>query len=77
MEAAEKLMNRGIHPTTISDAFSIAVERAIPILREMSIPLQQNDNESLIRSASTSLNSKVLFLSYGILLKNLIVVINL
>lgn len=59
MEAAEKLMNRGIHPTTISDAFSIAVEKAIPILREMSIPLQQNDNESLIRSASTSLNSKV------------------
>lgn len=59
LEAAEKLLNRGVHPTTISDAFRVAVEKAIPIVKSMSIPLQLSDNETLIRSASTSLNSKV------------------
>lgn len=59
LEAAEKLLNRGIHPTTISEAFRIAVEKAIPIIKSMSIPIILTDNLALLRSASTSLNSKV------------------
>lgn len=67
LDAAEKLLSRGIHPTTISDSFRLAVEKAIPVLKGMSIPLQMSDNETLIRSASTSLNSKVVFQHSSIL----------
>lgn len=59
LEASEKLLHRGIHPTIISDAFQKAAHKAVEILLNMSVPLQLTDKESLIKSASTSLNSKV------------------
>jgi T-complex protein 1 subunit delta len=59
LEAAEKLLQRGIHPTTISDAFRLAASKAVEILAGMSIPTELTDKESLIKSASTALNSKV------------------
>lgn len=59
LEASEKLLQRGIHPTIISDAFQKAAAKSIEILIGMSIPLQLSDKENLIKSASTSLNSKV------------------
>lgn len=59
LEAAEKLLMKGIHPTAISDSFQKAASKAVEILTEMSIPVDLNDKESLIKSASTALNSKV------------------
>lgn len=59
LEAAEKLLQKGIHPTTISDAFQRAAAKAVEILGCMAMPVQLNDRDSLIQSASTSLNSKV------------------
>ncbi|KAF6211305.1 hypothetical protein GE061_014422 [Apolygus lucorum] len=59
LEAAEKLLGKGIHPTIISDSFRIAAAKSIEILKSMSIPVELNDRESLVKSASTSLNSKV------------------
>ncbi|BES94722.1 T-complex protein 1 subunit delta [Nesidiocoris tenuis] len=60
LEAAEKLLSRGIHPTIISDAFRVAAAKSIEILRDMAQPLELTaDREALVRSASTSLNSKV------------------
>uniref|UniRef100_A0A224XN34 T-complex protein 1 subunit delta n=1 Tax=Panstrongylus lignarius TaxID=156445 RepID=A0A224XN34_9HEMI len=59
LEAAERLLHRGLHPTTISDAFREAAVKAIEIVRGMSVPVQLTDKESLIKSASTALNSKV------------------
>lgn len=59
LEAAEKLLHRGIHPTAISDAFQRASTKAVEILTEMSKPIELTDRENLIKSASTSLNSKV------------------
>lgn len=59
LDAAEKLLNIGIHPTAISDAFQRCAKKAVEILTEMSIPIELTDRESLIKSASTSLNSKV------------------
>lgn len=59
LEAAEKLLQMGIHPTAISDAFQKCSAKAVEILTEMSTPIELSDRESLIKSASTSLNSKV------------------
>ena len=49
----------GIHPTSISEAFQKAAVKSMEILEKMSRPLELSDRESLLKSASTSLNSKV------------------
>merc|ERR1719230_1948612 len=59
LQAAEQLLTKGIHPQTITEAFLEAVEKAEEILGEMGTPLDLMDRDSLIRGASTSLNSKV------------------
>ena len=59
LEAAERLLQKGIHPTLISDAFQKAAMKAVEILTNMSIPVDLQDKQSLIRAAATSLNSKV------------------
>ncbi|KAF6035439.1 CCT4 [Bugula neritina] len=59
LDASSKLLAKGIHPTTISDAFQEAAKKGCEILEKMSNPVQLNDKESLLKSASTSLNSKV------------------
>lgn len=50
----------GIHPTTISDSIRLATERAIEVLTAMSSPLSLSDRDSLLKSATTSLSSKVI-----------------
>lgn len=57
--ACEKLLDRGIHPTVVAEAFKRAGGKAKEILEGMSIPVRLDDRETLMRSASTSLNSKV------------------
>merc|ERR1719230_2147429 len=59
LQAAEQLLTKGIHPQTITESFLEAVEKAEEILGEMGTPLDLMDRDSLIRGASTSLNSKV------------------
>jgi T-complex protein 1 subunit delta len=49
----------GIHPTTIAQSFQKAAAKAVEYLEEMSIPVDLNDRESLLKAAGTSLNSKV------------------
>ena len=49
----------GIHPTTISESFQRASTKSIEILEGMSMPVLLTDRESLLQSATTSLNSKV------------------
>lgn len=61
LEAAERLLQKGIHPTLISDAFQKAAAEAVHILTNMSIPVDLRDEQSLIRAAATALNSKVVF----------------
>lgn len=60
----------GIHPTTISESFTRAANKAVEFLQEISTPVDLSDRDSLLRAASTSLNSKVrlwtwLFGRYG------------
>uniref|UniRef100_A0A1D1YEB8 T-complex protein 1 subunit delta n=1 Tax=Anthurium amnicola TaxID=1678845 RepID=A0A1D1YEB8_9ARAE len=57
--ACQSLLSRGIHPTTVSDAIHRSCAKAVDILQSMSVPLELSDRESLIKSAATSLNSKV------------------
>ncbi|CAA7408503.1 unnamed protein product [Spirodela intermedia] len=59
LAACQSLLSRGIHPTTISDAIHKSCAKAVDILQSMSVPLELSDRESLVKSAATSLNSKV------------------
>lgn len=53
------LLSKGVHPTLISEALHKASEKAVEVLTAMAIPLELSDRDSLLKSASTSLNSKV------------------
>lgn len=57
--AAEKLLNKGIHPTLIAESFQRAATRSSEILLDMSTKISLDDREALIRAASTSLSSKI------------------
>lgn len=59
LDAAQKLLIKGIHPTTISDSFQTAAAKSAEILESMSTPVELTDRESLLQSATTALNSKV------------------
>lgn len=60
LEAAERLLQKGIHPTSISDAFQQAAAKAVEILSwGMATPVDLTDKVSLIKAAATALNSKV------------------
>lgn len=59
LSAALDLLGSGIHPSTISDAFQVALEKSLEIVKEMAVPVNLNDREALIKAAKTSLNSKV------------------
>lgn len=59
LEVAERLLAKGIHPTSISDAFQKAAIKSVEILISISNPVSLDDRESLIKAAATSLNSKV------------------
>jgi len=59
LDAAQKLLAKGIHPTTISESFLHASAKAVEILSDMATPIDLADRDTLLKSASTSLNSKV------------------
>jgi T-complex protein 1 subunit delta len=59
LSAAEKMLNKGIHPTIIAESFQRAAAKAVEYLTEIATPIQLTDRESLLRAASTSLNSKI------------------
>jgi T-complex protein 1 subunit delta len=59
LDAAQKLLAKGLHPTRISEAFQSAALKSIEILESMAIAVDLKDTEALTRVASTSLNSKV------------------
>jgi len=59
LDAADKLLQKGIHPTSISDSFQKAAAKAAEILTAMSTPVDLSDRDSLLKAANTSLNSKV------------------
>ena len=63
LSASQKLLARGIHPTIVSESFQLAADKAIRVLEDMSMEVKLTDRESLLKSASTSLSSKVVMWS--------------
>ncbi|OQR78257.1 T-complex protein 1 subunit delta-like [Tropilaelaps mercedesae] len=63
LDAASKLLIRGMHPTIVSDAFQVAAKECVDILSNsetgLAISVELSDRESLLKSATTSLSSKV------------------
>jgi T-complex protein 1 subunit delta len=59
LEAASQLLAKGIHPTVISESFQKAAAKSKEILQKISIAVELTDRQSLLQSATTSLNSKV------------------
>lgn len=53
------LLNKGVHATIISEALHKSAEKAVQILEAMAIPVELSNRDLLLKSASTSLNSKV------------------
>lgn len=63
--AAEKMLQKGIHPTVIAESFQKASAKAVEYLTELSTPINLDDKTSLLRAATTSLNSKVSLVDIG------------
>jgi T-complex protein 1 subunit delta len=59
LTAAEALLKKGIHPTTIAETFTKAAQISADLLSEVATKLDLTDRESLLKAASTSLNSKI------------------
>ena len=59
LNACSLLLDKGIHPSIISDGFKKALDVALEIVENMSIPIDLSDKENLIKAASTSLASKM------------------
>merc|ERR1712227_1187877 len=59
LDAADKLLQKGIHPTSISESFQKAAAKSVEILTAMSAPVDLSDRDSLLKASNTSLNSKV------------------
>eukprot|EP01099_Mayorella_cantabrigiensis_P000068 TRINITY_DN1034_c0_g1_i1.p1 TRINITY_DN1034_c0_g1~~TRINITY_DN1034_c0_g1_i1.p1 ORF type:complete len:544 (+),score=137.89 TRINITY_DN1034_c0_g1_i1:36-1634(+) len=67
LNACSNLLARGIHPSTISDAFAHACNEAVTALEKVAIPVDLSDRDSLLKNAITSLNSKVVSQNASIL----------
>lgn len=65
-------LSKDVHPTIMLDAFHRTFEKAIKVLTTMDIPIELIDHDSLVKSVSTSFNSKVVS-QYSTLLAPLVV----
>jgi T-complex protein 1 subunit delta len=59
LNACYQLLQKGIHPTTISESFQLACKEAMNVLTKMSRPLLLTDRDALIAAVNTCLSSKV------------------
>lgn len=60
LNVCKQLLNKGIHATVIAESFTKASAKSVEILQNtIAVPVDLNDKEALLKSATTSLNSKV------------------
>ena len=59
LEKAEELINKNVHATVIVDGYRRATEKAIKILREISMQIDPGDREDLAKIAKTTMASKM------------------
>lgn len=67
LDSCQGLLDKGIHPTKITECFLQAEVKALEILRSVAIPVDLSDKASLVRTATTSLSSKVVYQNAGLL----------
>jgi len=62
LEQAEHLIDKGIHPIRIADGFELAAQCAIKNLEKIADPFEvdPNNTENLIKTAKTTLGSKII-----------------
>lgn len=59
LSASQSLLEKGIHPTVVSESVQIAANKCVEFLDELAIPVNLSDRNSLLESANTSLSSKI------------------
>ncbi|WAR52013.1 hypothetical protein PtB15_1B452 [Puccinia triticina] len=64
LDAAEKLLATGFHPTSIAESFSRAAIKSVGFLVTIPTLVDLNDCDLSIRTVSTSLNSKIVSQHY-------------
>mmetsp|Transcript_50773 Transcript_50773/g.140650 ORF Transcript_50773/g.140650 Transcript_50773/m.140650 type:complete len:531 (+) Transcript_50773:69-1661(+) len=60
LDSCSDLLAKGIHPTTITESYTMCAKKAQEVLESVAIPVDMTDRESLIKAATTSLSSKVI-----------------
>ena len=58
LKQAESLLEQKIHPTKIADGYTLALAKALELLKTNSIKIDPDDDELLEKIAITSINSK-------------------
>merc|ERR1711959_591915 len=59
LNSAKSLLTK-LHPNVISRSFRMASDKAVEILESMASPIDLSDRDTMIKNASTSLNSKII-----------------
>jgi len=59
LDKCSMLLDKGVHPTIITEAFGMAAAKAEEVLLGMAIPVDLHQRDQLIKAAQTSLASKV------------------
>eukprot|EP00906_Rhabdomonas_costata_P013613 RCo019528 len=59
LHAVQTLLNKGIHTSTIVDAFILAKNKCLEILQGLSEKVDLSNTDTLVEAAQTSLSSKV------------------
>jgi len=60
LSACEVLLKKGIHPTSISDGYALALKHGLEILNDMATTITLQDRDQLMQCVVTCLASKVL-----------------
>lgn len=47
------LLEKGVHPTLVSEAFQLAADKACEVLKSIAIPVDLKDRDALINAAMT------------------------
>ena len=60
LEKAEKLLEKNVHSTVIVDGYQAASEKALELLADFAKSVKPDDQESLVKIAKTSMQSKLI-----------------
>jgi thermosome len=69
LEKAEDLLAKGVHSSVIIEGYQAAQEKVMELLSQISKKIEPNDEESLLKIATTSMQSKLISDDSGILSK--------